>query len=258
MTDARYARFMALHDRLKLMNPGSIQEAKTLAATLVDPRTATPEEIWRVIWDKPLFANARVSVAKRWRADIAEEMEASWKVLGADPAVFTIRQVRPGVQRDCFKVEGALAVDFVARHRIALHRLYRIQSAATAVRRRAACHAYPFADLVGLPLAEVVPVLQKEFGAGWGVVTVLHALTDMGLAVKPDLHLVNTMRALELSNGLAVGRVPDFRDAIRINEDVRHLLTALGRADTPSELRYIDKVLMDISYHNLLLEPANV
>jgi hypothetical protein len=253
MTQQPHELFLALHDRLSAHHPDAIREAETLAATTVDPQTATADEIWRVLWDKPLYANARVNVAKRWVAEIGAEMQDAWRVLGSDPAVFCIHQVRPGVQRDCFGVQGTVAADFVARHRIALHRLYRIQGAARALRQRAARQTSPFADLAGQPLAVSIPTLQGEFGPGWGVITVLHALTDMGLAVKPDLHLVNTMRVLKLSTNISDRKVPDFRDAIRINQDVRSLLKAIGRPETPANLRYIDKVLMDLSRCGMLI-----
>lgn len=254
MTDKPHNVFLALHDRLREQHPDAISEAEMLAANTVDPRTAGPDAVWRVLWDKPLFANARVEVAKRWVAEIEPEMAGAWKVLGADPAVFNIRQVRPGVKRDCFEVDGVFARELVARHRVALHRLYRIQGAAVALRGRAVRNDHPFADIVGRALSETIPGLQSEFGPGWGVITVLHALTDMGLAVKPDLHLVNTMRKLKLSHGLADRKVPDFRDALQINKDVRQLLAAIGRSDDPSDLRYIDKVLMDLSHRNVLSE----
>ena len=258
MIEAPHMNFLKLHDRLAYLHPDAITEAKALAAATVDPQTATADEVWRVIWDKPLFANARVDVAKRWVANIEEDMNGAWNFLGKEPTVFRIRQVRPGMQRECFEVQGAFGLDFVARTSVALHRIYRIQGAATALRHRVMRNAFPFADIVGRPLADVIPILQNEFGSGWGVITILHALTDMGLAVKPDLHLVNSMRLLKLCTDISDRKVPDFKDAIRINEAVRLLLAALGRADTPSELRYIDKVLMDLSHRKLLSDAVNV
>ena len=246
-------QFNELHARLAARFPEDIGKAQSLAASTVDPRTATAEAIWGVLWDKPLYANARVAVAERWVASIAPEMPGAWQTWGADAAVFCIHQDEPGVvKRANFKVLGGQAVDFVARHSMALHRLHRIQGAAIALRKRAAASPLPFADLVGRPLAEVVSTLQHEFGPGWGPITVLHALTDMGLAAKPDIHVVRTMRFLQLCPGLSDRKVPSFREAIQINQEVRNLLKALGRPDTAAELRYLDKVLMDISRRELL------
>lgn len=252
MTEAAHLRFLALHDTLRTHHPDAIEEANRLAAATIDPRFANAESIWGLLWNKPLYANARVSVAQRWVEDIRAEMDGAWKFIGADPLVFRILHKTPGVKRECFEVQGELAHDFVTRHRIALHRLHRIQGAATALRARASRCQAPFEELVGKPLRDSIAHLQGEFGPGWGVVTVLHALTDMGLAVKPDLHLVATVRALGLSTGISARKVPDIRDAILINEDVRTLIRATGRAETPPELRYTDKVLMEMSRLGLL------
>ena len=80
---------------------------------------------------------------------------------------------------------------------------------------------------------------------GLGEITVLHALTDMGLAVKPDLHLTNTMRHFGLNP----------RDPLEINAHVGDLLCALrrsGRANIPKKIRYVDKVLMEISRQGII------
>ena len=45
---------------------------------------------------------------------------------------------------------------------------------------------------------EVYAMLKQELGSGWGHVTVLHLMTDLGIAVKPDLHLVRATRAIGL------------------------------------------------------------
>lgn len=256
MTEAAHMRFLALHDILSSRHPNAIEEAKMLAASTIDPRFASADAVWDVLWNKPLYANARVPVANRWVEEIRADMKGAWEIMGADPAVFRILHKAPGVKRECFEVQGDLAIDLVARHRIALHRLHRIQGAAIALRARASRSQCPFEDLVGQPLRASIAALQGEFGAGWGVVTVLHALTDMGLAVKPDLHLVATMRKLGLSTGLSGRKVPDIRDAILINEDVRALLRATGQAETPSDLRYADKVLMELSRLGLLPKAA--
>jgi len=248
-----HTHFLVLHDRLADLHPGAILEAKALAAATVDPLTATADAVWRVLWDKPLYANNRVQVADRLVGSIQAEMPGAWRIWGADPATFVIRQSCPGIQRTNFDVLGYLATEFVARHSIALHRLCRIQGAANALRARAARLSQPLADIVGRSLSEIVPALQREFGTGWGPITVLHALTDLGMAVKPDIHLVRSVRFLNLTTGLADGKLPDALDTIRINADVRGLLKGIGRPDTPAELRYVDKVLMELSRCKVLL-----
>ena len=77
MIESPQNHFLKLHDRLAALHPDAIAEAKALAAATVDPRTATTDDIWRIIWDKPLFANARVNVAKRWVANIEQDMQGA-------------------------------------------------------------------------------------------------------------------------------------------------------------------------------------
>lgn len=252
MTQTPAARFLALRDDLASRHPASIAEAVTLAGSVVNPASADAEQVWRVLWDKPLYANTRVSVANTWVKSLEPAMIGAWKVWGATPEVFQIQQIAPGTQRENFRVEGSVAHAVVAQSKIALHRLFRIQGAATALRARAKVAAQPFKDLQGKPVSQIVPMLQAEFGPGWGPITVLHALADMGLAVKPDLHLVKTMRALGLMPGFSSGKVPALRETMQINEAVVNLMRDIEQDPTPQGLRYIDKVLMEISRSGLL------
>ena len=245
MNDIPLDRFLELHDQLAEQHPKSINEARHLARKTVDPASASETKIWRILWDKPLFANARVKTAERWVDSIEAEMDDSWEIWGKDPNVFNIDYSGSGNSRDCFKFQGGAALDFESRHTIPRHRLYAIQGAAKALRSRSRQGRPPFADLPGESLSKIVRDLGDEFGWGWGDITVLHALTDMGLAVKPDLHLTNTMRHLDL----------DSRDPLEINEHVGKLLDALeesGRTDIPNEVRYVDKVLMEISRQGII------
>lgn len=245
MTGFPQDRFLELHDQLVEERPKSINEARRLAKEKVDPTSASEGEIWRILWDKPLFANVRVKTAERWVNSIEAEMEDNWQIWGEDPDVFKICKVGNGRRRDCFDVQGDAALSFESRHTIPRHRLYAIQGAAEALRFRTGHGQSPFADLPGRPLSEVVPELRDEFKWGWGPITVLHALTDMGLAVKPDLHLTNTMRHFGLNP----------RGPLETNEHVGELLCALGtsgRTDIPNEIRYIDKVLMEISRQGII------
>ena len=244
MNDIPRDQFLELHDQLAEQHPKSINEARRLAEMTVDPASACERKMWRILWDKPLFANARVKTAERWVDRIKAEMDGSWQTWGK-PEEFNIHHSGSGIHRDCFEFEGKAARDFGRRHTIPRHRLYAIQGAAKALRSRSGQGRPPFADLPGKPLSKVVDELCADFGRGWGKITVLHALADMGLAVKPDLNLTNTMRHPGL----------DSRDPLEINEHVRKLLSALGtngRTDIPNEIRYLDKVLMEISRQGII------
>ena len=243
MTNESLNLFFNLHERLENCTP--INEARHLESEVVDPKTADAKTIWKVLWDKPLFAGVSVGTAVGWVDDIKDEMEDSWKTWGEDPEMFQIHHEGPGIQRDRFHIRGEAARSFADCHAIPRHRLYAIQGAAIALRSRLKRSSFPFDDLPDRPLSEVVPELRKKFKFGWGKITVLHALTDMGLAVKPDRQLRKTMEELGLES----------KDPIRINEAARNLLdeiNACNHFDPPVSLRYLDKVLMEISRLGLL------
>ena len=267
MTDLFLDLFLKWHDQLAEKHRESIKEAKRLAEETLTPESAVEEEVWTKLWDKPLYANVRVETAERWANSIkkAMEKEGSWRTWGERPGEFDIHKRKPGSKRDCFRVRGKAARSFLDRCTldpnnldgeaapctIPLHRLYAIQEAAKFLCRRSGEQPGrpPFVDLPGAvkdrSLSEVVLELRDEFGWGWGTVTVLHALTDMGLAVKPDLHLTNTVQHLGLHS----------RDPLEINEYVRTLLSGLGtgwQPDISNNLRYVDKVLMEISRQGII------
>lgn len=252
MTQITPHAFLNALARLDRAHPQARRHADALADAVIDPREADAERIWSVLWDKPLYANTRVATADRWVAALRDNMTGAWRRWGADASLFRIERVGPGIRRDAFRVEGAEARDLVSRRRVALHRLRRIQGAAGALRARAAVSPRPFADLAAADLDEIVPRLAAEFGEGWGPITILHALTDMGLAVKPDLHLVRAVVALGLCAPPANGRMPSLAEALAINRVIRTLLLRLDGAFTPAGLRRLDKILMELSMRGAL------
>lgn len=252
MTQIALHAFLAAVDGLDRSYPQVRQHADALAGAVVDPREADAEQIWSVLWDKPLYANARVATADRWVAALRDDMTGAWRRWGADSRLFRIERVGPGIRRNAFSVEGAEARDLVSRRRVALHRLRRIQGAAGALRARAAMSPRPFADLAAADLEEIVPRLAAELGEGWGPITILHALTDMGLAVKPDLHLVRAVVALGLCAPPANGRAPSLSEALEINRAVHALLSQLDGTVSPAGLRRLDKLLMELSLRGAL------
>ena len=247
--------FLQLHDKLREKCPSLIEDARRYAENTVDPKTECPEKLWSILWNKPLFANVRVDIGEGWRKEIEGEMPGAWKTWGTDVDVFRISRVKPGIKGMCFKVHGEVAQDFVKRHDTPLVRLYAIQGAASVMR---SCRR-PFAHLPDFPGVSEANIRELEdiFGWRWGRTTVLHALTDVGLSVKPDTHLVNTVRTISLVSGLPE-KNPTLGQAVKINHGVSDLLKGIrsaGRTDIteiPNAQRCIDKVLMEISRQEIL------
>ena len=246
--DERIAiRFKALEAKLVALYPNAIREAEALAAQVVDPSVADADAVWQRVWDKPLFANTKVAIGVAATAKLKPYMQGAWRTWGVQSGEFVIEKVGKGTSVESFRLVGELAVEIRQNTGIALHRLYAIQGAAAAMRARAATKTAPYGDLVQAEIGGSVRAVQAEMGPGWGHITVLHFLTDLGVACKPDLHLVRAVRHLGMSIDLRNDQVPRFADAVTINQRVRALANAVYGAVEPMRLRYLDKVLMELS-----------
>lgn len=235
-----------LQEELHSRFPKNAAEIVTRVQELVvDPQVSTAADAWNVIWHKPLFTNARIETAKTWKGQLDPVMESAWRTWGKrDSFLITRKENRNGRSNNDFQVTGKNA-DVLERTSAAVYRLFTIQSAAVAFRKRTKRSKYPMADLCGRPLREIVPDLQTEFGWGWGPTTVLHMLTDLGMAVKTDRHVVRTLRKL------GMWKCPredvSVNEAIALNGAVQVLCkTHYGRV-APRELRQLDLYLLRIS-----------
>ncbi len=247
-------RFSNYEELLRTEYPQSVERAKELAEAVVDPRRAGPDDCWRVLWNKPLYANQREENGTRTEKEIAPSMRGAWVYIGVKKDDFNIEHCRElGIVNDAFTFSGDRVFQIRERSNVAMYRLYAIQGAAAALRERVvAFSAYPFSDLYGQPLRCIVKKLRNEMGLYWGHITILHALTDFGLACKPDRHVVRTARALGFDLKWSDRSVPSVPDSLRINEAVCDLTKQrYGRLE-PVHLRYIDKIMMEISRVGLL------
>lgn len=238
-----------------LREQGTLVLAEKLRDAVTDPRTASAEQCWIVIWNKPLYANTKVAIGERYQLKLEPFMTGAWRTIGLDPAFLKISRIGRGSSNDAFSVAGSLA----QQCRIAARRLYAIQGAAQYLRKSVQDfgEVTPLAHLASSDLALLVPQLKEQLGRGWGPITILHMLTEFGLAVKPDLHLVRAVQALNLMPELKPDKVPGEADALKINVAVKELARAVfGQQSGPAELRYLDKVLMEASRQGLLATRA--
>lgn len=245
-------RFRELEQILFERFPGSRREAEALAKGISDPVTADAETVWAKIWDKPLFAYTKVEIGGDTVQRLAPYMRSAWQHWGIGENAFLIAKVGKGSGTSAFKAVTPIAHEIRQKTRIAMHRLFAIQGAAKALRKRAMNNGAPYADLVYLDPSLSVRTVQREMGPGWGPITVLHFMTDLGLACKPDRHLVRTVRHLGITIDLRGQRAPSLADAITINRRVRSLVEGLDGSFSPARLRYVDKTLMDISARGLI------
>jgi hypothetical protein len=248
-------RFRVLEQKLAKQYPQAVKEAEALGAGITDPRTANADVIWEHTWHKPLYANTKVAIGDNMIRKLMPYARNAWHDWGAERGSFCITKVGTGIRTDAFKAITPLAQQIRSDTGIAMYRLFAIQGAAGALRLRAARSGTPYSDLVNVDPGVMVPAVQREMGPGWGPITVLHFLTDLGLACKPDLNLVRTVRHLGLARDLKERKVPDLADSIEINRQVHSLAENLDGSFNPSRLRYVDKILMEISRYGLIGPP---
>ncbi len=241
-----------------LRNVNPLREAENLAAAVLDPAIATADECWWLVWNKPLFANTRVEIGENATKSLEPFMVSAWQDWGLPTGPIAISHTGGLNQRANFVVTGSKA-DEIETLGIARHRLLAIQGGANLLRALVKEDAdNPFKPIAALSRRDAVHRIQSLAGRGWGHITALHLLTDFGLAVKPDLHLVRTIKATGLLPHLAPREVPSLNDALTINEAVDELGTRIYGPDYgPTKRRYLDKVLMELSRKGLLAHITN-
>lgn len=217
----------------------------------IDPRDADHEKAWSAIWTKPLYAKASTAAADGWISQISRFAEPGWRSWGIDREAFFIEKVGSYSREEDFRGFGRDLEELREVSRVPVFRLYGIQSAACAFRRRAARSERPVRDFASTPLDTLVPRLEEEFGWGWGATTVTHMLADFGVAVKTDRHVMRSLRALGIWKSPADELKP--HEVLEANRGLRTLLLALGEI-TPKNLRRLDIQLMVLSKHGVLPE----
>ena len=240
-------RYLALRDRLPRIAVAEVDEV--LATLPIDPRSATAGQAWRVIFDKPLFANTKVATGWRWINELRPLMDDAWMVWGVDPAQFQIVRTGRGRDEGSFDVTGVQAQRVRAATRTSVHRLYAIQNAATLLRGFAAQSETPVTRFWTDPLENLVPDLVRGFGWGWGATTVLHMLADFGVAAKPDIWVMRSLRHLGIWSSTRDQVTID--EALAVNRAIRKMVHQTGEI-TPARMRRVDIELMSLSRHGVI------
>jgi len=239
-----------------------LEEALRLRDGVLDPRVASTEECWLRIWNKPLFSNTKVNIGHSYMEKLRPFMLEAWRFVGVDPEKFIITHDGRGNRAENYSASGLVVSQIRKVSGIAAKRLLGIQGGGNFLRTMVRFNGEsaplaPYAANDFDAMLDQLPRLIAEFrillGRGWGHITVMHMMTDFGLAVKPDLHLVRTVRHLRLVEGLRDVAVPNEREAILIVTAITRLVQAVyGPSADFANLRYADKVLMDASLEGLV------
>lgn len=241
------ARFLDLRGRLPQKAVAEIDDV--LARLPIDPRSATAAQAWRAMWDKPLYAYTKVATGRRWVAELEPFMDTAWEIWGSDPEQFMITRIGRGRDAGSFQVIGAQAKEVRAATGTSVHRLYAIQNAAGLLRDLADRSDTPVLTFWTEPLETLVPDLRRKLGWGWGPITVLHMLTDFGVAGKPDLHVMRSLRQFGIWS--SPSDQPSEAEAKAVNDVIRQMALKTGEL-TPARLRRIDIELMALSRYGVI------
>ena len=180
------------------------------------PAQIEGKHVWQFGRDKPCWSNIKVEIGKRIAADISRSTDFnSFEIIASSS--WEIAMTHPGHQwraNNNFELRGQAAKDFIKQMPRGglssyLWKLYAIRNLAVAL-----AYDQVVQQMVkNLATQGHIPVAKlknwtKQFanlvGMGWGVVTVYHMLTDLGLTPKPDLHL----RRSAIRMGLLSPQIP--------------------------------------------------
>ena len=242
-----------LESKLKSNLPSEIDAAEELADNVINPSNTPIEYVWRSIWEKPLYANTRVATADKWIAKLEKYMANSLNTWGHEEGLL-IKKIGKTRKNIDFSIEGKLKSKILDLN-IAYSRLYSIQCAAISLREMMNNNPYPLSFIMDKNYSFKKIMKQMSFGYGWGSITKLHALTDLGYSVKPDLHLCRTIHHLGMCPEISKGvEVPSLEQSIIINLACMELLSVLQKR-FPGEgyrLRSLDYILMRVSMREFL------
>jgi len=249
-------QFSELKQELYAKHPEAQHEATALSNSIVDPAKADAETVWSVLWPKPLYSGKQVEVSESWYEQLKPNMAGVWRQMHYDHGPYEIRKstapCRTGKRNaPSFVPVGPEITALKLRVTAPPQSYYAMVGAAMALNVVAKTSNRPFAHLPTEITVDTIKSLQAEFGYGWGHITVMHFLTDMGVCCKPDRHLLNTMKALGLYSK-DPQKTPTLLQALEVYRLVKEILIQIEGSITPRGLRELDKNLMDISVYELI------
>ena len=250
--------YKILESKLKSKCPDEIEVAEKLADKVIDPSNTSIEKVWRSIWEKPLYSFVTTSTGEKWISSLEPYMKNSLNTWGKKEGLLIERKGKSTKPTD-FSLEGNLKSE-IESISVPAFRIYSIHCAAISLREQMLNNPYPLSYLRDSKLDFNYPFERNmnkiiNFGYYWGHITALHAMTDLGCGVKPDLHVCRTIHHLGMCPEIPKGvKVPNKKQCISINFACIELLNELQKR-FPSEghrLRSLDYVLMRISKREIL------
>lgn len=268
------AQYKIIRDEVR--NHSASQWAEIVMLCKRVPKTIDLDTIWQFGKDKPCWSNIKVAGGTRIESDLHRSADFnSCKKIAAAP--WSIDKIGEGKASSSFHLVGADVDTFVSSLspgglKSYLWRLYAIRELALALDNPSSKVQPLVSKLIakGYLDAHELESWSKQFaknvGYGWGYITANHMLTDLGVSIKPDLHVRRSGVRLGLIDGLSTGLTNSQID--ELPSDVDHAIVKavinfaqyvdpiafpgqVGAHKRKIALREMDKVLMEWSRMDL-------
>jgi hypothetical protein len=191
------SKYLIARDELKSQKPKAWDEVVELCERV--PGNLDLQTIWMFGRDKPCWSNIKVAGGERIAQDLQKspDFDSFEKIASKD---WDIVKVGNGRANSLFDIVGSAAkkyVDGLSKGGFKSYqwKLYSVRQLALALAdKKNGIHALTN-ELIAkqfLDYQQVVPwtkKFQKFAGFGWGYITANHMLADLGLSIKPDLHV---------------------------------------------------------------------
>ena len=83
-----------------------IKEAERIANELQSPETATPDQCWGLIWDKPLYVNTLMKIGYNNSEKLSPYVSNAWREWGLNEETVKITHLGGSNARSNFVVSG--------------------------------------------------------------------------------------------------------------------------------------------------------
>lgn len=233
----------------------------------VVPAKIDAAHLWQFGRDKPCWSNIKVEIGKRCAEDISNSTDFnSFEIIAGDTWAMSMR--RPGHRwraNENFELQGKAVQVFISglsRGGLSSYqwKLYAIRNLAVALARDPVVQQM----VRNLAIQGHIPIdslkdwtkkFSRLIGMGWGIVTVYHMLTDLGLTPKPDVHLKRSAIRMGLLSPLIPSDYPEElfhkindHEIVLVVMELSKLISPTACPHKPyTALREVDKVLMEWS-----------
>lgn len=271
-------KYLLIRDELKSKRTHAWTEVVELCDK-VSPKALDLQAIWLSGRDKPCWSNITVAGGERIAGDLKKsaDFDSFHKIAGEDWAIAKNGKGPSWNSSSNFDINGQAAKKYIEEltpggFKSYIWKLYSIRQLALA-----------FSDSQNMIHTLINELLSKQFigyesigpwtkkfekyaGFGWGYITTNHMLADLGLSIKPDLHVrrsgvklamtINTPTELSDEEIDALPAKIDFEIvccALKLSEHVEPIAKqgAAGTYKNKIALREMDKTLMEWSRQGL-------